>query len=164
MEVQLAAGAVVDLATRDDLSSMRQELLADLAIPTIPRRFYKCAQTPAGFSGTQFLIEVSAPSTPVGWDVRRLCITGSDDHTSVANVSGAIYVGQAANQTVSLLDLAWQGLTVPSSNRWNREVIVGHNERLYVLLSGSGLSASQVFIVTGAVVEVEKDRLGEYLS
>src|SRR5215469_14240601 len=69
-----------------------------------------------------FIVSLGGPSAPVFWDVREVVVTGADDHTSVANVTAAIYAGQQ-EQSIGqvarvqgqsqLTDLRWPNLTVP---------------------------------------------------
>lgn len=164
MQVQLAAGLEVDLATKEDVTGIVDDLRTSLIIPTTRRPFVAQATIPAGFSAATYAFFVGTPSTACSWDVRRITIVSGDDHTSVVNVAAAIYVGSGSQQTVMLPDVAWVGITVPSSNRFNREIIVGHNEGLWINLSGSALAAAQNYIVTGSAVEVQADFLGSYLS
>lgn len=164
MNVKLAAGVEVDLATKGDLQQLKDDLQGS-GLPILPRRIYQAATVPTPFSAGSFLMEVDHPETPVIWDLRKLVILGADDHTAVANVSAAVYVGSAApNGQVSLLDCAWQGMTLPSSNTFNAQCLIGHHERLFVLFAGTGLVAGQQLVVVGQVIEVPNDRVNRYLD
>lgn len=160
VNVQLAAGVEIDLATRDDLDQLRQDLNG--AIPVVPRRIYAVANIVGGLAGS-LLIEVDHPATPVIWDLRSLVVLGSDDHTVLSGVTAAIYVGGGVpGQTPSLLNCMWQGLSVPSSSTFNEQIIIGQNERLFVLLEGTNTNTQ--YVVTGLVIEVPKDQVSKYLG
>ncbi|MGH2877873.1 MAG: hypothetical protein ACRDRL_16270 [Sciscionella sp.] len=162
--IKLEAGAEVDIATGKEVQDAADQLRADICLPVLTRRIYKAATIPAGFSGTTFLIEVGHPTTPVVWDLRTLAVLATDDHTTVANVAGAIYVGQDAAGVMSLLDCVWPGLTVPSADRYNAQVVVNHNERLYLNLAGTALAAGQQYTVTGLVIEVQVEDAPRYFG
>ncbi|SRR5579885_3647447 len=153
----LAAGAELTLATRDDLEqAVRRASCLDLRV----RRLAKSATVPTGATG--LWIWVGQPTDPVVWDVRSLNLIGPDDHTAVANVQGAVYAGHPGGP--NLPDLAWTGLTVPSSERWSAQVVVQHHEVLAVNLTGSGLTAGATFLVTATVIEVPVDQASAYFA
>ena len=158
---KLQVGAELDIATGQEVRDAMSELGQQICFPVTPRRVYQAASIAGGLAGS-LLIEVGRPTTPVTWDVRHLVVLGADDHTALAGVTAAVYVGQAAQGQVSLLDCVWQGITVPGSERWNKELLVGHNERLYVLLEGTNTNTS--YLVTGQVIEVQNEDLARYLG
>lgn len=159
---KLQVGAELDIATGQEVQDAIDSLEQKLTFPVLPRRIYQAAATAAGGLAGSFLIEVGHPNTPVFWDVRHLVVLGADDHTALTGVNASVYVGQAVQGQVSLLDCAWQGIPVPGSARWNKELIVAHNERLYVLLTGTNVQVN--FLVTGMVVEVQMEDAARYFG
>jgi hypothetical protein len=156
-KVALAGGVEIDLATKDDVErAVRDRQCLELRV----RKLAKTATVPAGASA--LWIPIAGPTDPVVWDVRSLTLVGSDDHTPVANVQAAVYVGQG--QGPNLPDLVWTGLTVPSSTRWSAQVVGLHHENLSLNLTGSGLTAGQSFLVVATVIEVPADQAPLYFA
>ncbi|HJS94522.1 MAG TPA: hypothetical protein VJ741_09675 [Solirubrobacteraceae bacterium] len=156
--------AELDLGAKiGDLQQSVDQLRKAIALPVNVRTLVQQATTPTGVSAP-FLIKLGGPSVAVIWDVRSVVLVGADDHTAVANVTGAVYAGQLNAQGVVLPDLRWPGLTVPSAQTFNAQVVAQTNQQLYVALSGSGLSAGQSYLVTAVVIEVQVEDAPRYFS
>lgn len=162
--VELKAGATVDLATGQDLQAAVQKIRQDMVLPATPRRLNNTQIVPAGFT-SPFVIDLTGPSDAVVWDVRSVVLVGADAFTAVANVNGAIFVGQKTGSGgLGLVDVAAVGLTVPSQSTLNAQAPVLHRQRLYVALSGSGLAAGQSYTVTAMVIEVQAEDAPRYFG
>src|SRR5438105_7750148 len=104
----------------DEVRELRKSIIV---LPTWPRPLANTLVTPTSVAAP-FIISLGGPLAPVIWDLRNLTVCGADDHTTVANVTAAIYaglqeqsVGQAARAAGSaqLPDVRWTGMAVPSS-------------------------------------------------
>lgn len=160
---QIKADLEIDLATKADLASAVDGLKSAIVLPAQPRALDIAAATPVGVTAP-FLIFLGAPSDAVVWDLRSLVLTGSDDHTTVANVTAAVYSGQRSGVGMALTDLAWTGLAIPSSTSWNAQVVIEHRQGLYLALSGTGVVAGLTLMVNALVLEVQAEDAPRYFG
>lgn len=166
MTAGLELHAAIDLGAKlGDLKNSVDDLRKTLGIvlPVNVRPLVKAMTTPSGVTAP-FLIGLGGPTDPVVWDVRSVILVGADDHTAVANVTGAVYAGQQNASGVVLTDLKWPGLAVPGAQTFNAQVPVWTRQVLYVALSGSGLAQNQPYTVTAVVIEVQIEDAPRYFS
>jgi hypothetical protein len=169
MEVVLAGGAMIDLATREDVQEHHERLRRYLEKPK--GRYYRVSgsgATTAGFSGSgPIAVSFTPQSPPDGfwWLVQWFsCWVGTSIAAgAVANLNAALMVGQcptgpgapvARAIVPSLSDVAIPGLAVPSGTNVPDKTVITGQDQLYALLAGSALAASTTYNLLAGVVEV----------
>lgn len=96
-------------------------------------------------------LDLGSPPTGRLWCVTFITLYGTDDHTVVAAVSGAVYTGDA--NSLSLIGLVIPSLAFPSGTQISDDVLWVHaNENLCVQTSAPG-AAGQQFGVNAIVQE-----------
>src|SRR5581483_6248897 len=81
-----ALGARIDIASGAEVAQLGQSLAPpDLHPQLLPL-------DKSGESATPLVLRLGGPKLGKIWSVRKIVVTGSDDHTAVASVAGAIYV------------------------------------------------------------------------
>lgn len=154
MEIALAGGVVVDLATRQD-HEHGVERLAKLLEKPHARYFRAIGGRAARTGNAPFVVQLQ-PSRPPGgmlWLVQWALFTGSDPSASaaIANVRAALFVGSIpADSTLSgnapLIGgdsggLILPGQAVPSLSTMPDKSVVYASEDLYAIFVGTGLVA-----------------------
>lgn len=157
MEITVAGGAVIDLATRED-HERGIARLAGLMQKPHARYFRAFGGRASRASNAPFAIQLQ-PSRPPGgmlWLVQWALFTGSDPSASaaIANVRAALFVGSippdsnlSGNAPLIGADsggLILPGQAVPSLNTMPDKSVVYASEDLYALFVGSGLNAGDV--------------------
>jgi hypothetical protein len=96
-------------------------------------------------------LDVGSPPTGRMWQVIGITLFGTDDHTAVATVVGAVYIGNA-NQ-LSLSSMVVPNLVFPSYQQLSDKVLWVHpNENLCVQTSVAG-TAGQQYGVNFSILE-----------
>lgn len=173
MEVTLAAGGVIDLATAADLEEHHRRL--ERLVPETPRgRYYMIAGngvTASGFAAPAAGLGIAVaftPSSPPGgrlWFLQWVAVfVGLNPAQGAqANVFAAICVGRSfsgPSQTVApaqapnLGDIVVPGQAVPAAINVPDKTVVKAEQQLYALLQGSGLAASTAYNLVAGVVDV----------
>lgn len=111
--VKLGVGAEVDIATGDELRDSTASILGAVREDTEPRPIYMSRSNVDIGDGVNGIIDLGAP--PVGslWQLRLITLFGNDDHTVVAGMTAAMYLGNPAS--LSLAQLVLTGLAIPSA-------------------------------------------------
>lgn len=172
MEVTVAGGAVIDIASKDDIQRHhdRVEKLIGERRPT--GKYYRVIAsgvTTSGFSGSGPIAIAFTPSSPPAgrhWFVQWVAIwPGTSPATgAVANLFAAVAVGRspvppgasipgAFLGALSEADIVVPGLAVPLSVPIPDKTVVKPQDQLYVLLAGSGLAASTTYVATAGVID-----------
>lgn len=161
-EITLAAGGKVDIATGPELQqglkhieSVVQALQQE---PVRPGFHPFIWQDPIPSSPTvPYVITIRGPGSGMVADLRRLVVTGIDDHTPVPNVMAAVYVseteGSPAGGGPPLSDLVAPGQTIPASFYFSRyqATLIGR-QNLLVLLYGSGVGGTTITVAGQALL------------
>jgi hypothetical protein len=172
MEVQLEAGVSIDLATRADLAAAHERLAGQL--PGLVEADYeiKPAYAVTGTPTKPLLLDFGAPPAGLLWLVEFVSVwgvdpTGNGSVAAIANVSGALFVGRIlvpdaiATPTIQAEHdrVAVPAFAVPSAFEPPGRVFVRYPDRLYALLSGSGLAAgASVYHATAGVLKATDTR------
>lgn len=159
MEARIALGGSLDICTpgelADAVSGLRSHLDTKFAgharTPRIYRTPAAAANVPIG--GGVITLVPGSPATGRIWNVTRVLLTGSDDHTPVAGTVAALYVGDSANP--DLASVVWPGvIAVPGALTFSKEVLwVKPSEELFVVISGNAVAAN--IMVNASVTETE---------
>lgn len=167
VKVTLAGGAMVDLATTDELASMHERIATLLEKPTAH------GQRIAGFANTgagPLVIDLGSPPMGMIWLPQYLTVTGADAHLGagnivIANVSAAAFIGRliragelALGPPVTGEDMAGcvgAGITVPQSVQLPDKACVYQNEHLYVVIAGSGVAAGSASVYRASAFVIE---------
>lgn len=159
MEILVAGGAAVDIATRQDLEAHHERIRKALERPHARYHRLVGARPPVA-ANKPFIIPLDTPRPPTGWmwEVQWVSIYGDDPTVSaaIANVRAAVLVGtrptdaSLTNPPASGVDYAGvilPGLAVPTPGSQNvpDKNIVYSDEELYALLAGTGLVAGAGF-------------------
>jgi hypothetical protein len=168
VEVSVAAGAAIDLATRGDLAGHHSKLADLLARPNVHgQRLYGFTATGSG----PLVIDLGSPPMGMLWIPQDLSVFGADpflaaSNAQIANVSAAAFAGSRARaQALGLgppvtgLDMQAvfeAGFTIPRTiDLPSTRKVIYPQERFYVVLAGTGLVAgATVYQATSFVLEV----------
>lgn len=149
MELRLAGGAVIDLATREDLAA---EMAAIRDVLERPHgRFQRASNGKAPLAANHaFAISLGKPPAGMLWLVQYVLLMGDDptNTTTIANVRAGVFVGSSGPDS-SILNAAQldapgcivPALSVPSLTAVPDKTVVHTNEELYAVFFGTGLSA-----------------------
>ncbi|HYR17901.1 MAG TPA: hypothetical protein VEQ15_00320 [Myxococcales bacterium] len=168
MEVTLAGGGVIDIATRDEIVSHHDRLESLLSKSSVHgQRLY--GQTPTGAG--PLVIDLGSPPMGMLWIPQYICVFGAAPFLGagnifIANVSAAVLAGSlprpqqlALGPPVTGADYGGVlavGLQLPGSDSIpaGKTPVYG-NEHLYVILAGTGLAAGSatVYQATAYVLE-----------
>lgn len=168
MELTLAGGVVVDVATRDDVAEhhKRLEKLLDAARPRgqyVPVSGVGAART------APVVADCGRPPQGRVWMPQWALAQGNDAFTTVSNVTWALFAGPvpsggglangppvAGINGRPLLTGTNAGIAVPSVQSVPDKSVVFQQENLYAVFAGSGLVAGAVsYTVWVGVIEVE---------
>lgn len=172
MEITLAGGAVVDLASRDDLDAHHQKL-KDL-YPTVPRgnflRLTASGAVPGGGLASGTLCLTFQPSSPPPgriWFVQWVAIIQANAPAvgPISNVNAALMIGTApvaagagqagAGPVADPGQVVLPGLAVPSASSVPDKTVALHREQIYLLLAGSSIgSAGTVYNAVCGIIDV----------
>jgi hypothetical protein len=168
MEIALAGGVLVDLATRDDIEGFHRKL-AEKLVPPHAKYFPVSGSgaTAAGFSGSgPIAVAFNPQSPPPGrlWSVQWVAVwVGTTPAAgAVANLFAAVCVGNSQvgaggpprALTANISDVVIPGQAVPSGINVPDKTIVKPDTQLYVLFGGAGLAASTVYNCTAGVLDM----------
>lgn len=174
VEVTLAGGLVVDVATKDDLQrhheSLRDELIRLIGEKRDVQayRIYGSSTTTSGFTGTGPIpIAFNPTSPPSGrlWVVQFVTAwvgttvaAGTTANLNCAvmcgqSPSGGGLIGRAVNVNVSDVVIPTQAVPNPPTGTPDVFVVKSENQ-LYVLLAGSALAASTVYNAAALVIDL----------
>lgn len=168
VELTIAGGGVIDLASREDVEEHHRRLAELLAKPTAH------GQRVSGFANTgagPLVIDLGTPPMGMLWLPQYLTAGGADVHLGagnifIANVSAAAFAGRlvraqelALGPPVTGEDIAGcinAGFQIPQTIQLPDRAAVYGNEHLYVVLAGSGLAAGSatVYRASAFVIEV----------
>jgi hypothetical protein len=110
-----------------------------------PRPLYIRRSASAIGTGAVVTLDLGAPPNGSIWQVRVATLFGSDDHTTISNLTGALYTGDAANPSLASLHVT--GLAFPSTTTFPDTAMWCHpNENLILVTSGTVDAAQQVGI------------------
>lgn len=128
--IKLALGAEMDLATGDELADSTRSILE---AQQAANQLY--TPLPRINSGTGVVLLGSPPNGRT-WNIVSLLLLGTDDHTSVAGATVALYVGNPANAPLS--DCINPGQSVPMAVTFARHCHwVFPGETLYCNVTGT---------------------------
>ncbi len=156
MEVRVAGGALVDIATREDLAASFERLSDLLERPHA--RFQRLSAGRAPRAGNApFSVTLGRPPEGMLWKVQWVLVTGDDPtvSTAIANVRAALLVGSmppdsqlSGNAPIAGVDFAGvvqSGIIVPSTVIIADVNVVYSNEELYAIIGGTGTVAGASF-------------------
>lgn len=149
MEFDIEAGVKLVTDSVNDLKDELKKLNLQSYIP-IPR---KLAGSGVADANGFVRIKLGKPNQGRMWNVTTVTVSGSDDHTAIANSLISIYVGDDNN---SLSDLLTPGiLSVPNAFTWNKDqVFATPNDTLWVIVN----SAAQGDIVHASAQILDYNR------
>lgn len=130
------------------------EKLVDGAVDRIksdPKPFYLTRVAAAIGTGAVIRLDLGAPPTGSIWQVRVITLYGTDDHTAVSSVVGALYTGNSDNLTLASLKIT--GMAFPSTTFIPDTAIWCHPNENLVLQTSAVISAGQQVGVNVTVEE-----------
>lgn len=168
-EVTIAAGGIIDLASKSDLDAHHERIGSLLARPSVH------GQRVMGFTNTgtgPLVIDLGAPPMGMIWVPQDITVMGADPflgtaNAFIANVSAAVFAGSAPRaQQLTLgppvtggdfancIEAAFQipqTIDIPATRK-----AIMQNEHMYVILAGTGLAAGSatVYRAVAWVLEV----------
>jgi len=176
MEVTLAGGVVVDVATRDDLAA-HHRMLAELAGKREEGDYvplFGSSTAPAGIGSGPLVIPLSPRSPAAGrvWALQYLAIfTGDGAGAIIANLNATVLIGRSpigpggahpapAAITIDPQEVVLPGLSVPTAGGIivPGKLLVRASEQVYAVLRGSGLVVGTVYQLAASVLEAEATR------
>jgi hypothetical protein len=137
--VRFVLGAEADIATSDDVHGGFKDLRSDLVgslsrqKPIMrPLAKFITLGTGGGLTlGQTAILNLGRPNSGRTWKVTRVTVIGVDDHTAGVNLVAAIYIGDAAQ--ASLTQVVQHGQTIPFTTVENDQAFVVHDrEDLFV--------------------------------
>ena len=168
----MAGGAVIDIASADDLKRHHDRLEKLLAERRPAGKYYRIigsGSTTAGFSGSGPIAIAFTPSSPPAgrhWFVQwaAIFVGTSPAAAATANLFAAVMVGRSPSPPGATIagafpgalsegDVVVPGLAVPSSTTVPDKTVVKPQDQLYVVLAGSGLAASTVYVATAGIID-----------
>lgn len=163
VEVALAGGVIVDLATKQDQDAHHARLASLLKRPfTLAKRVHGTAPTPGSIS-RPIVLACGKPPPGFLWVLQWIRTQGIDPQTAVANVNVTLYIGSAAQAPLSIVTLGAGGedlnavtgpLAIPSLTTIPDKMVVYPEEDLYGLVIGTAgnlAGAAKYMIVVGVL-------------
>jgi hypothetical protein len=154
MEVRLAGGVMIDLATAEDVERGHDRIAKLLERPHA--RFFRAfGGRPPRAASVPFVIQLQ-PSRPPGgmmWLVQWVATMGDDPtvSTAIANVRAALFAGNVPTDAslgggatpigVDFGGTLMTGIIVPSTLTVPDKSVVYSNEDLYAMIAGTGTVA-----------------------
>jgi len=176
MEIALAGGVVIDVATCEDLARHHERLREALEGRRPTGKYYMIqgsGATTAAFAGAgPIAISFTPQSPPPGrkWFVQfaAIWVGANPATTAVASLFAALMVGRcptgpgapaisASLTAVNVADTVVPGQAVPSAISVPDKTIVKSQQQLYVVLAGSGLAASTVYSLNAGIIDTVDD-------
>lgn len=151
-------GAEVDIASGDELASGVETLRGDIRGVGKPKRIMRplSASTAGGFmpkiQGDVAQVVIGRPSAGRIWVVTRLVVMGSDDNSALANLVGAVYIGDDSN--VGLTQCVRHGQAMPFTTTENEHAYIVHDrETLFLNVTATGAVTATQIVVNALVWE-----------
>jgi hypothetical protein len=168
VEIAVAGGAVIDLASTQDLRQHHDRIVDALKRGPFAH-FQRLAGSEESGAGP-LLIDLGTPPSGMIWLPQWVNVFGADafmgaSNASIANVSAAVFAGSLPLEAALKIgppvtgpawsDVIVPGILVPSSFSMPDKSPVFPNEHLYVLFGGSGLAAGSTgqYWATAGVLE-----------
>lgn len=172
MEVRFALGAVADLASSDELKSSIDGLqghmdnrFRELTKEHAIRRTIQGSDVLTLSSGQTQVTEFNPGRPALGrvWSITRLTLLGADDHSSVANLSAALYIGDPANPHLGTCIIP--NLSVTSFQTFNKENLWVHDtESLFINWTASGVLTGQQVVISATVSDsVDSSKTSQFV-
>lgn len=178
MEVTLAGGAVVDIASREDVAEHHRRLEQLLEGKKSKARLERL-RTGKAATATPVVLDLGRPPMGLVWLPQYATAWGNDAFTSVSNVAWVLFAGPlpsgnpalAVGPPVAGLDQGDpiltggnSGISVPSTQSVPDQVVVYPQDNLYAVFAGSGLvaGANSYKILVGVIVLPDTE-LADYL-
>lgn len=168
MEITLAGGVSVDLATSEDLER-HQRRIAELVNPE-RKGHYRRIDGSAASRAAPVLVDLGRPPMGMWWFVQWVLLTGdSPIGATVANVTAGVFAGGLPSPAAlavgppatgfavqdCILSGGNSGLGIPTVTTVPDKSVVFETENLYAIFTGSGLAAGAAFYrATAGVIEV----------
>lgn len=149
---RMALGADFEAVTESEMKSAFGAFGGDLRKalskpPRILRPLTRAVSVPALTSGATVPLVVGRPDSGRTWVVTRVTVLGADDHTTVANLTAALYIGDPAN--ISLGQCVMPGQAIPFISTQNEHAFTVHDrEDLFLNLSASGAVTATNVVAT----------------
>lgn len=154
MEIRVAGGALIDVATKDDVIGSVDRLAKILEKPHA-RYFRAFGGRPPRAGNLPFVIQLQPSRPPNGmmWMVEWVALFGDDPtiSTAIANVRAALFAGNiptdaslsggAALVGADMGSVIQTGLIVPSTGTIPDKSFVYSQEDLYAIVAGTGTVA-----------------------
>lgn len=168
-EFRLALGGVVDVATPAEIDSAITGLQGhvDQQFETLKRGGSKftwrtisaAVSSPFSIGGSLQLTMVPAsPAVGKVWSVRRVTITGGDDHSTVAGITAALYAGDPYN--LLLTQCIIPGQILPYFNTFGTGSMPVHDtEQLFFNVVSSATIAFQEIAASITVIEWDESQV-----
>jgi hypothetical protein len=160
-EFRLALGGTIDVATPAELDDAVTGLQGHIDKKFASQKSGKfiwrdlSASISSPFSGggsIQLPLVPSRPATGKVWSVRRFTLLGNDDHTTVSNITGALYAGDPAN--FNLTQCIIPGQIIPYFNTFGTgSMPLKNTADLFVNFVASGTVAFQTLVASVTVIE-----------
>ena len=172
MEIRVAGGALIDVATREDLIGSVDRLAKILEKPHA-RYFRAFGGRPPRASNVPFVVQLQPSRPPSGmmWMVEWVIVMGDDPTASgaIANVRAALFAGNippdsslSGSAPIVGADFGstiQTGIVVPSTSTIPDKSFVYSQEDLYAIIGGSGTVAGAAnYRVVCGVIELPQTR------
>jgi hypothetical protein len=149
---KLAIGTGVD-DIKKHLDSMRPRECQPILRPLLKSDSFTsgAAGVALGASGGAFL-DLGSPAAGRIWRVTGVTVLGTDDHSTAANVTVSIYVGDPFTSTIG--NCRVPGTAVPFLNTWNSRFMIVHDrENLFAIVNTSQAVTAQQIVVNALAWE-----------
>lgn len=171
-EVRFALGAVADLATSDEvkhcvdgLQGHMDKRFRELTKQEGIRRTIQGSDILTLSSGQTQVTTFNPGGPALGrvWSITRLTLLGGDDHSSVANLTAALYIGDPANPHLGTCVIP--NLSVTTFLTFNRENLWVHDtEAMFINWTASGTLTGQQVVISATVSDsVDSAKTAQYV-
>lgn len=154
-DFRIALGGTISAATTDEmhtaLNGLKSDIIGANGKPKRIMRPLSAAATSAtntlpAAAGDTFQLSLGRPSAGRVWVVTRIVAISTDDHTTVANLQAALYIGDPL--TFGLSQCVRSGQALPWTTTENEHAYVVHDrEDLFVNYTATGaVTATQLVV------------------
>lgn len=159
---RIALGGEIDAVTGDEFSSgldaLRRELAPSPKAKPIFRPLSNAFTVPVMADGDQFAVNLGTPASGRVWKITRLTVIGNDDHSTVANLSASLYIGQGGGPVIGDEVMQGQcvlhGQAIPFTSTQNEHAWIAHDrDQVTVLLRAFGAVTSTNIFMSGQAWE-----------
>ena len=150
---RMALGADFEAVTESEMKDAFGKFGGDLRRslskpPRILRPLTRAVTLPALPSGTSAQLVVGRPDSGRTWVVTRVTLLGADAHTTVADMTAAVYIGDPAN--VGIGQCVYHGQAIPFTSTQNEHAWTVHDreDMFFNIVSSADVAAGQIVVAT----------------